>query len=258
MNERFKSTLFNHNNAFYEEIKGYSEDEKEIRFNVYRNNVFVSLIDALADIFPVTQRLVGEDFFRAMAREYIQLNPPRTPIISNYGENFSEHVRHFEAAKSVPLIGDLTALEYSLLALTNAPEYDTLEHEQISAAFNNTSDPALLYLLLPPTTQILVSPFAIGSIYLAHQGEEAAPSLADITINKSEILLLSKSHLYSELHIISHSEAVFIKQLTQHKPLGEAVPDDESFDLGSTLAKLIQWKLITNISEESTSVQNSV
>lgn len=257
MNERFKATLFNHNNAFYEEINGDSEDEKEVRFNVYRNNVFVSLIDALADIFPVTQMLVGEDFFRAMAREYVQLNPPRTPIISHYGENFSEHVRHFEAAKSLPFLGDLVALEYSLLALTNAPEYKTLEHEQISSAFNKASDPALLHVLLPPSAQILISPFAIGSIYLAHH-DEGTPSLGDITINKSEILLLAKSHLYSELHIVSHSEAIFIKQLMQNKPLGEAVPDDESFDLGSTLAKLIQWKLITNISEESTSVQNFV
>ncbi|QUX94093.1 DUF2063 domain-containing protein [Marinomonas sp. CT5] len=250
MNERFKTTLFNHNNGFYEEIKSHSEDEKEIRFNVYRNNVFVSLIDALADIFPVTQRLVGEDFFRAMAREYVQLNPPKTPIISDYGESFSDFARHFEAAKSLPFLGDLVALEYSLLALTNAPEYDTLEHEQISAAFNNTADPAFLHLLLPPTTQILVSPFAIGSIYLAHLGEGNA-SLADIIISKSEYLLLLKSHLYSELHIVSHSEAIFIKQLMQNKPLGEAVPDDESFDLGTTLAKLIKWKLITDVSEAS-------
>ncbi|WP_100186198.1 HvfC/BufC N-terminal domain-containing protein [Marinomonas sp. BSi20584] len=248
MNERFKTTLFNQNNAFYDEVKGRSDDEKEARFNVYRNNVYVSLIDALADIFPVTQMLVGEDFFRAMAREYVPLNPPKTPIISDYGDNFSDFVRHFEPAKSLPFLGDLAMLEFSLLSLTNAQEYDTLEHKQISAAFNNASDPTTLRLLLPPTTQILVSPFAIGSIYLAHQGN-GSHSLADITIDKSEYLLLSKSHLYAELHIICHAEAVFIKHLMQAKPLGEAIPDDESFDPSTSLAKLIEWKLLTEISE---------
>jgi hypothetical protein len=40
-------------------------------FAVYQNNVYASLIDALASRFPVTARLVGEEFFQAMARIYI-------------------------------------------------------------------------------------------------------------------------------------------------------------------------------------------
>ncbi len=41
------------------------------RFNVYRNNVVVSLTRVLRDAFPATARLVGEEFFAAMARVYI-------------------------------------------------------------------------------------------------------------------------------------------------------------------------------------------
>ena len=40
------------------------------RYNIYRNNVTVSLIDALAAVFPAVQRITGEEFFRAMARLY--------------------------------------------------------------------------------------------------------------------------------------------------------------------------------------------
>ena len=42
------------------------------RFGVYRNNVTVSLIDAVADTFPVVQQLVGADFFRAMAGAFVR------------------------------------------------------------------------------------------------------------------------------------------------------------------------------------------
>ncbi|MGH6946762.1 MAG: DNA-binding domain-containing protein, partial [Kiloniellales bacterium] len=38
------------------------------RYDVYRNNVTVSLIDALAATFPATLRITGAEFFRAMAR----------------------------------------------------------------------------------------------------------------------------------------------------------------------------------------------
>ncbi|RBP83846.1 DNA-binding domain-containing protein [Marinomonas rhizomae] len=248
MNKSFKSALFNQNNDFYEAMKGDSDSEKEARFNVYRNNVFVSLIDSLADIFPVTQTIVGEDFFRAMAREFIQLNPPISPIISDYGDNFTDFIRHFEPAKSVSFLGDLAALEFSLLTLTNAQENKTLEREDVVAAFNNISDPANLYLTLSPTTQILVAPFAIGSIYLAHKNSKSC-SLTDIRIEESELLLLSKSHLFAEVHIVSRADAVFIKHLMQGKAFGEAIPDDNDFDPGSSLAKLIDWRLLTKISE---------
>ncbi len=45
------------------------------RFAIYRNNVIVGLIDALADTYPVTEELVGEAFFRAMAREHTGGSP---------------------------------------------------------------------------------------------------------------------------------------------------------------------------------------
>src|SRR5215475_8850242 len=49
------------------------------RFAVYRNNVVVGLIEALRTSFPATCRIVGEEFFWAMAREYVVLEPPSSP-----------------------------------------------------------------------------------------------------------------------------------------------------------------------------------
>ena len=41
------------------------------RFAVYRNNVAVGLIGAIEARYPVTRRLVGDDFFRAMAGAFV-------------------------------------------------------------------------------------------------------------------------------------------------------------------------------------------
>ena len=51
------------------------------RYDVYRNNVTVSLINALAATFPATRRVVGEDFFRAMARFHVRATPPSSPLL---------------------------------------------------------------------------------------------------------------------------------------------------------------------------------
>jgi len=254
MNNEFKAALLSEDTRFYSEIKAQSMQEKETRLNVYRNNVVVSLIDALSEIFPVTHSLVGDDFFRAMAKQYLQISPPTSPVISEYGEGFSDFIRQFEAAESLPFLADLAALEYNLLTLTHSEEQATLSHDQISEAFAQSDDPSILYLALPSTTQLLASPFSIGSLYHAHRNDGDL-RLNQVAIYESEYLLLAKSHLVAQLHVISYEEASFFKHLMQSKNLEQALPVSESFDLGATLAKLIEWHLLTHITTQPLDVE---
>ena len=57
------------------------------RYNVYRNNVTVSLIDALVAIYPAVQRITGAEFFRAMARFHVRASPPASPLLFEYGRD---------------------------------------------------------------------------------------------------------------------------------------------------------------------------
>ena len=58
------------------------------RFDVYRNNVSVSLTEALATGFPVIEKLVGEAFFTAMAGVFLRAHPPRSPVLARWGDAF--------------------------------------------------------------------------------------------------------------------------------------------------------------------------
>ncbi|WP_141701617.1 DNA-binding domain-containing protein, partial [Methyloceanibacter marginalis] len=74
------------------------------RFAVYRNNVYASLIDVLGSRFPVSARLVGEEFFRAMARIYVAQTPPASPVLLHYGAEFADFVGTFPPASAVPYL----------------------------------------------------------------------------------------------------------------------------------------------------------
>ena len=52
------------------------------RFAIYRNNVAISLTEALTESFPVVQKLIGQENFRNIAGLYIRQNPPRSPMMS--------------------------------------------------------------------------------------------------------------------------------------------------------------------------------
>src|SRR5262245_12312033 len=81
------------------------------RFAVYRNNVIAGLGKALESRFPVTVSLVGEEFFRGMARAFIETNRPRSPVIAEYGDELPGFIEGFAAAASVPYLADLARLE---------------------------------------------------------------------------------------------------------------------------------------------------
>ena len=78
-------------------LRAWNGSDPTARLAVYRNNVVGSLIDALADTFPVAQELVGEAFFRAMAGVFARQAPPRSRILAHYGEGFAEFIEAVRA-----------------------------------------------------------------------------------------------------------------------------------------------------------------
>src|SRR5437016_589642 len=81
------------------------------RYDVYRNNVTVSLIDALAAIYPAVQRITGTGFFRAMARFHVRGTPPSSPLLFEYGRDFPAFIEGYEYAQDMPWLGDTARIE---------------------------------------------------------------------------------------------------------------------------------------------------
>ena len=92
------------------------------RFNVHRNNVAVSLVDALCERHPVCVQLVGAEFFRAMARFYAQTNLPSSPLMWRYGDTFADFIGGFEPAADIPYLADVARLESARLHAFHAPD----------------------------------------------------------------------------------------------------------------------------------------
>src|SRR5260370_13905854 len=96
------------------------------RYNVYRNNVTVSLMEALASIYPAVQRITGAEFFRAMARFHVRANPPRSPLLFEYGRDFPAFIERYEYAQSVPWLGDVARIQRASLDCYHAADAEPL------------------------------------------------------------------------------------------------------------------------------------
>src|SRR6516162_1676629 len=81
------------------------------RFAVYRNNVIVGLTQILKDAYPAVHRIVGSEFFHALARAYIVGDLPRSPMLFDYGAGLPDFIGRFEAASVLPYLADVARIE---------------------------------------------------------------------------------------------------------------------------------------------------
>lgn len=208
------------------------------RFAVYRNNVVVSLIEALAAAYPVVRQLVGEVFFREMARTYVGLHPPRSRIMLGYGERFPEFIETFAPAAVLPYLPDVARLEGARRRAYHAADDVALEPTAYAAL-----DPEALggmIVMLHPSVTILRSPFAIVSLWAAHQGLLAIES---VDPDQSEDVLVVRPALDVEVVPLPPGVAGFLESLaggaTVMDALAHALDEMPAFDITDALATLM-------------------
>lgn len=164
------------------------------RFAVHRNNMIVSLVDALAAAFPVTRALVGERFFRAMARERVLADPPRSPILAGYGEGFAGFIAGFAPAASVPYLADVAALEQLRVRAFNAEDAEPVATTALAALAQDPDRLCAARLRLHPAAHWLASAHPILSIWAAHQGldDPAKADLGHIELARAHAVLVAR------------------------------------------------------------------
>lgn len=220
--------------------------DPESRFAVYRNNVLGSLINALADNYPVVAQLVGEEFFRAMAGVYVQSTAPQSPVMNDYGDDFAEFIEHFEPAASVPYLADVARLERLHVQAWHAADAEPTAEEQIVAVLSSPARVGHLKIGLHPSLRLLQSPFAVVTIWAAHQHETPVPFEAF----SAQSALVLRNGLDVAVIAISHGAHGFISALQQGLSLTAAIEASIDFDLEHTLAGLIRHHAITDLLPE--------
>lgn len=218
------------------------------RFAVYRNNVLASLVDALADTFPVVQALVGETFFRAMASIFVRESPPRSPALGEWGEAYPDFVARFEPARSVPYLADVARLELLWLVAFNAADAEPLATARIAAALADSAHLPDMCFGCHPSVSVLSSRHPVVSLWAAHQG---SGRLDEIDLRQPESALVVRSGLRVEVVQVSAATAAFICRISDGLTLGQAAQGaldlDERFDLAAALAVLIRLGALTRI-----------
>src|SRR5262245_35052247 len=81
------------------------------RLAVYRGNLLGTATHALASAYPVIVKVVGDEFFAAMASEYARHSPSTDGDLNEYGMQLAGFLESFAPVRELPYLPDLARLE---------------------------------------------------------------------------------------------------------------------------------------------------
>jgi hypothetical protein len=215
------------------------------RFGVYRNNVIAGLIKAVAARYPVVRKLLWDDAFTRAAHLYVTAEPPRSPVMSEYGDSFPQFLRNIGQCAASDYLADVAEVEAARTRAYHAAEATPLPRDAFAAlALEDLPD---LRLTLHPSVALLKSRFPVVSIWQANRHDN------DNTISKwkPECALIARPHLHVEVRPLSAGAYAFIAALAEGRTAGSAIEKGTAnvpgFDLGECFNALIAADIVIGL-----------
>jgi Putative DNA-binding domain len=216
------------------------------RYNVYRNNVTVSLIDALAATYPAVQRITGVEFFRAMARFHVRATPPTSPLLFEYGRDFPAFIESYEHAQDMPWLADTARIERAWLDAYHAADVPPLSANALAAVPSDRL--ADLLFTAHPATRIVRSAYPAVAIFTMNRVEGPVTPLHS---SAAEDALITRPDMEVTVRLLPPGGAAFLKSLIDGGALGAAAATASSetpaFDLAANIAGMIEAGVFTAI-----------
>lgn len=216
------------------------------RFAVYRNNVASALGNTIRLAFPAVRRLVGDDFFSAMARAYVRAEPPRSAILLDHGATFPDFIAAFPPAASLAYLPDVARLEWLWREAYHAAEAAPLDPGALAAIPED--EIAGLAFTPHPSLRLVRSRHPALTIWRMNVSDVP---MSPVDFSVAEDALIVRPGAEVEVRHVPPGGAVFVAALAAGAPLHTAAESaseaDERFDLAGNMAGLFAAGAFTGL-----------
>lgn len=202
---------------------------------VYRNTIASGAIDALAATFATVRLMVGEQWFRAAAREFARAHPPGDPALINYGGDFPRWLADFPPAADTPYLAGIASIDWLWWQSWSAADVPLLDTATLSALPPEILDSTGLGV--HPTLRLAAFDAGIPSLWLAHQSplRGEACQLNDTP----ERILFIRTGQHVQSHLVDAATFAFIEALQRHDSIVAAAENAFAADPACSLSHIL-------------------
>ena len=219
------------------------------RFDVYRNNVAVSLTEALKTAFPVIHKLLGDENYNGIAGIFLRRHPPTSPMMMFYGAAFPDFLAGFEPLQHLGYLADVARVEQALRHSYHAGDAAAIDPARLQAMTPEALMAARL--VFAPAMGLVRSTWPIHAIWQFNQPQGGPkPEM------RPEDVLISRPDYDPTVSLLPPGGGAFVAALQSGETLAAAVEqattDYDDFDLTTTLGLLLGGGCIIDILGEET------
>lgn len=212
---------------------------------IHQNTMISSLIQTLVDTYPLIVSLMGDEFFKVMAKEYIKRYPSRSGNLYEYGAYFEDFMKEYAPVTDFVYLSEVAHFEWVCRTLSTASDH---------AGFNPSllqtlpeEDYQQLHFNLHPASYLMQCQYPLLSIIDLCLGKR------DEVVNLKEgglYLCIFRQELTTKLLPLTEAEFLFLTSLqdgqTLHDALESAFAVDDEFDLETKLSDWINKKILVD------------
>lgn len=223
------------------QLASLSEAQFTERFTIVRNSVQAGRIDALRQVFPAIERLVGADYFTALAALFSREHPPRSAVLHEYGEGLAEFIEHFPPLADWPFLGDVARLEWARLRAFHAADMPPLQ-------LAGLTEEELLHLLdislqLHPSVTLLRSVYPLFTLWRGGEPPYSNWKGENVLVWRQGLQLMTRS--------VSDESADLLEQLQRQVRFSEAArvlqPRLELAPLCTQFSLFLHWQVLSRL-----------
>ncbi|HEV7912905.1 MAG TPA: DNA-binding domain-containing protein [Albitalea sp.] len=203
----------------------------------YRANADASAARALAGALPTLARLVGDDDFARLARDFWRAQPPSRGDLGEWGEGFAAWIESQPRLADWPYLADCARLDWALHRCERAAD-TTLDTESIARL--GDTDPSRLIIELAAGLALIESRWPIATIHAGHRSQDdrafdaAREAIAE---RRAETVRVARQGWKAVPAIVDAATARWTRSLLDGADVGIALEQAGThFDFGAWLA----------------------
>lgn len=182
--------------------------------DIYRNNLYLGLWENLRSKFPIVEQLLGAEFFKNMAFEFIRSNNLGNGHNNEFGRVLSAFLNLFLDLE-YRFIAKIAEIEWAKFCAEAAENTPNANFAQISAAFANGNSNIGLH----PSFGIVKAGFNAMEIYFAQLRNENC----EIVEIEQEIAIWRDANFDPCFKTFDGFEAAIIEEMSKGEKLGVAL-----------------------------------
>ena len=218
------------------------------RLAIYRGNVHGNYAKALACAYPIVRKIVGDEFFDAMARAHARAQPSRNSDLNRYGERLPEFLGDFSPVADLPYLPDVARMEWLAHRAHFAAEPVAFELATIADLPRERR--ATLCPRLAPACALLASAWPLGRIWTIHQDDYEDAFEVDLDAGPDRILV-HRPRWRAQVTSLAPGDFHFLEAALRGETLGAALEAaaaaDPKFDPSIALARWINAQVIARL-----------